>query len=177
MLANVGCNDLPVLGAGVGQDVLNQIVAILVAGNIDERNARAIDSTLTNTIQVPAQKVRTADFQALLNHLGRKLVHAVFSSKANDMVNGTTAVTRGTVLTDMLNAPVSELAVGDDVDVRKNLLDARALDLLADGNMLHAKSDNCLPCPLPDSSQRCSAPQDFQSLPERPHATCRTAHR
>jgi hypothetical protein len=43
------------------------------------------------------------------------------------VVNGSAAVGRSTVLADVLNAPVAELAVGDDVDVLKNLLNAGAL--------------------------------------------------
>lgn len=69
MLPNVGRDDLPVLRAGVRQDVLNEIVAVLVTGNVNKRDTRAIDSTLANTIQVAAQEVRPANLQALLNHL------------------------------------------------------------------------------------------------------------
>lgn len=43
------------------------------------------------------------------------------------MVDGTTAIRRSTVLTDMLNAPVAELAMGDDVDVCEDFFDAGSL--------------------------------------------------
>ncbi len=43
------------------------------------------------------------------------------------MVYSTTAVSRGAVLANVLDAPVAELAVGHDIDVGKDLLDARAL--------------------------------------------------
>lgn len=43
------------------------------------------------------------------------------------MVDGTAAVGRRAMLADMLDAPVAELAMGDNVDVGKDLFNARTL--------------------------------------------------
>jgi hypothetical protein len=59
------------------------------------------------------------------------LVHAVLGSIANDMFGGTAAISWGSMLTDMLNAPISKLAMGDNVDAGKNLLNARALTVVS----------------------------------------------
>ena len=47
------------------------------------------------------------------------------------MVDGTVAISRGSVLADVLDAPVAELTMRDYVDAGKNLVDAGAL-----GNMV-----------------------------------------
>jgi hypothetical protein len=43
------------------------------------------------------------------------------------MVNGTAAIGRGTMLADVLNAPVAELAMSNDIDTSENFVDARTL--------------------------------------------------
>jgi hypothetical protein len=60
------------------------------------------------------------------------LVHAVLGSISNDMFNGPATISWGTMLADVLNAPIAKLAMGDNVDACKNFLNARALtELLA----------------------------------------------
>lgn len=44
------------------------------------------------------------------------------------MVNGAAAVRRGAVFANVLNAPIAELTMSDDVDVGEDFLNARALD-------------------------------------------------
>lgn len=43
------------------------------------------------------------------------------------MVDGPASILRRPMLTDMLNTPVAELAVSDNINACKNLIDARAL--------------------------------------------------
>jgi hypothetical protein len=43
------------------------------------------------------------------------------------MVDGTAAILRSTMLADVLDAPVAKLAMGDNVNVGKDLLNAGAL--------------------------------------------------
>jgi hypothetical protein len=43
------------------------------------------------------------------------------------MINGTAPVSRSSVLTNMLDAPVTELTMGDDVNIGEDLLDTMAL--------------------------------------------------
>lgn len=50
-------HDVAMLRAGVGQDVLDQVIAILITGNVDERNARSVGTALADTIQIPTEKL------------------------------------------------------------------------------------------------------------------------
>jgi hypothetical protein len=50
MLADMLGNDLPMLRVGVSENVLNEVVAVLITRDIDQGNARAIETALTDTI-------------------------------------------------------------------------------------------------------------------------------
>lgn len=52
VLADMGSNNVAVLRAGMSQDVLNQVVAVLVAGDVDEGNSRSVSTALADTIKV-----------------------------------------------------------------------------------------------------------------------------
>jgi hypothetical protein len=69
VLADVSCHNLAMLWAGMGKDILDQVIAVLVAGDVDERNARAIHTSLTNAVKVPAKKLRATNLETLLDHL------------------------------------------------------------------------------------------------------------
>lgn len=130
MLPDVGGHNLTVLAAGVSQNVLDEIVSVLIARDIDERDARTVMTTLADAVEVTAQEFGAANFEALLNYLGSELICAVFCGVANHMVDGTAAVGRGAVLANVLDAPVAKLAMGDDVDVGEDFLNAWALSSL-----------------------------------------------
>jgi hypothetical protein len=130
VLANVRSDNLTVLGIGMSEDVLNQVVTVLVTGDVDERNARTIHTPFANAVKVSAKKLRATNLQALLDDLGRKLIHAILGSEMDDMVDGPAAVARGPMLADVLDAPVSELAVSYNVDVGEDFFNARALVFL-----------------------------------------------
>ena len=127
MLANMRGHDLSVLWARMRQDILYKVVAVLVAGNVDERNAWSVDSALAHTIKVAIEKLWPADLEALLNHLGRELVRAIFGRITDDMVDRTASVTWGSMFADVLNAPVAKLTVGYNVNIGENLLNAGSL--------------------------------------------------
>lgn len=131
MLANVSSNDLAVLRISLCQDPLDQVIAILVAGNIDQWNTGSVDPAFTNSIQVTAQKIPPSDLEAFLNYLGGVLIHTVLGSESNDMVDSSAAVCWGAMLADVLNAPIAKLAVGDDVNIGKDFLDARPLSIIS----------------------------------------------
>ena len=127
VLADVRGDELATLGIGVGEDVLYKVVAKLVTGDVDKRHARAIRTSLTYDVEVAIEEVRTTDLEALFNDLGSKLIHAVLGGVAEDMVNGTIAVAKSAMLADVLDAPVAELTVSDNVNAGEDLVDARAL--------------------------------------------------
>jgi hypothetical protein len=115
------------LGVGMREDVLNEVVAVLVAGDVDQWDARTIETTLTDTIKVAAEEVNTPNLEALLNDLGSKLVHAVLRSIADDMINGAATISWSTMFANVLNAPVTELAMSNNVNACQDFLNARAL--------------------------------------------------
>lgn len=127
MLANVSSNDLTVLRIGMSEDVLDEVVAILVTRNVDEWNTGTIHTPLADSIEIAAQEFGATNLEALFNDLGSKLVHRVLRCVPNHMIDGTATVCRSTVLTNVLDTPIAELAVSHNVDVQKNFLDAGTL--------------------------------------------------
>lgn len=55
------------------------------------------------------------------------MVHAIFGSVAKDMVNSAATVLRNSVLANMLDAPVAELSVCNDVYASEHFVDACTL--------------------------------------------------
>jgi hypothetical protein len=128
VLSNVGSNSLSMLRGGVVENPLNQVVAILIAGNVNKWDPGSISSAFADTIQVPAQEITTPDLETLLHHFGSELIGAVLSSISNNMINGPAAVRGPTMLTDVLDAPIAELPMSDNVNIGENFLDAGALN-------------------------------------------------
>lgn len=54
MLSNVCSHCLSVLGRSIVKNPLNQVVTVLIARNINERNSGAISTTLADTVKIPA---------------------------------------------------------------------------------------------------------------------------
>lgn len=127
VLANMGSNNLTMLRVCMSKDVLDEVVAILVAGNVNKRDPRAIQTSLTDSVKIAAEEVGATDLETLLDDLGSELIHRILSSVTNDMINGAASVRRGSMLANVLDAPVSELTVSDDVDVYEDLLNAMTL--------------------------------------------------
>lgn len=127
MLADVRGNRLAKLRSRVVEDPLNQVVAVLVAGNVNERDTSPVRTALADAVEVPAQKLGASNLEALLNNLGGKLISAVLGSVANDVVHGAALVRRSPMLANVLDAPVAKLPMGHNVNVGKDLFDAGAL--------------------------------------------------
>ena len=94
---------------------------------VNERHARTIGTTFADSVKVAIHELRAANLQALLDDLRCKLIDTVFGSEAKDMFGGTTLVSRKAVLADVLDAPVAELAMSDQIDAGDDFVDARAL--------------------------------------------------
>ena len=136
---------------------------------VDKGHSRAVRTTFTNPLQVSSQEVSTADFQALLDHLRSELINAVFGCIAQDMFDGPATISWRSMLANVLDAPIAELPVSDDVDVVKNFIDTRAL--LQRSASTNFTMHDCVPCPLQDNSQRCFGQPSSQSLQAQPRAT------
>jgi hypothetical protein len=127
VLSDMSGNNLAMLRRGVVEDPLDEVIAILIAGDVDEWDACTVATTLTDSVQVAAEELCTSDLETLLDNLGSELIGAVLCGITNDVVNSPTAVRRSTMFADVLNAPVTELAMSHNVNVGKNLLDTRTL--------------------------------------------------
>jgi len=130
VLADVGGDDLATLSISMAENVLDQVVSELVAGDIDERHARAVSASLADTVKVTVKELGATDLEAFLDNLAGKLVHAVLGSKTEDVVDSVVTVRDGAVLADVLDAPVAELTVSDDINAGKNLVDTGTLVIL-----------------------------------------------
>lgn len=128
VLSDVLSNNLTMLRVGVRENVLDEIIAVLITGDIDQWNARTVETTLTDTIKIAAEKIDTTNLEALLDDLGSKLIHAILRGVADDMINGSATISWGTMLADVLDAPVAKLAVSNNVNACQNFLNARALE-------------------------------------------------
>lgn len=111
----------------MSQNPLDEVIAVLIAGNINQGDTRSVNSTFADTIEITGKELGSSNLQALLNYLGGVLVEAVFGCVSNDMVYGTTLVCRLTMFTDVLDAPISELPFGDEINVGEDFLDTRSL--------------------------------------------------
>jgi hypothetical protein len=77
MLADVNGNLLSLMMVGVHQDPLDEVIAVLVASNVDEWDAWTIGMRSGDDSEITFQEFRSTDLQALLDHLGGELVNAV----------------------------------------------------------------------------------------------------
>lgn len=111
----------------MGEDVLDEVVAILITRNVDQGNAWTIKATLANAIKVATEEFRTTNLEALFNDLRSKLIHAVLRSVTDDVVNGAATISWSTMLADVLNAPVTELSVSNNIDSCQYFLNTRTL--------------------------------------------------
>jgi hypothetical protein len=83
---------------------------------IDQWHAGTILATFANPLKVAVQEVVAANLQTFLDDLGSILVHAVISREPDNMVDSSATVGRGSVLADMLDAPIAKLTMRDHID-------------------------------------------------------------
>ena len=127
MLADVDSDLFSLMSMSVHQDPLDEVVPILIASNVDEWNARTIWTSGGYDIQVFIQEFMTANLETFLNNLGSELINAVVVGVVQDVVDDATLVRRGAVLAEVLNAPVAELTMSNEINVGDHLFDGRAL--------------------------------------------------
>jgi hypothetical protein len=127
VLADVNRDLLTLVVVGIHQDPLNQVVAVLIPGNVDEWDARTIWMRSGNDAEVTFKELHATDLEALFDNFGSELIDTVAVGIAKDMVNDSALVWRGAVLAEMLNTPISKLPVGDEINVVDDFFDGRAL--------------------------------------------------
>lgn len=127
VLSDMSSYHLTMLRRSVVKNPLNKVISVLVTGNVNQRDTGAIAAPLANSIEVSAEKLSITNFEALLHHLGGKLISAILCSIPNDVVDGSAAIRGSSMLAYMLDAPVPKLAVSHNVDVCEDFFDTRAL--------------------------------------------------
>lgn len=73
------------------------------------------------------QELGPGHLETFFDYLGGELIGTVLGGKAKDMLDGTTLVSRTTVLANVLDTPITELAMRDNVDTTEDFVDARTL--------------------------------------------------
>jgi hypothetical protein len=98
---------------------------------VNEWHTWTILATFADTLQISIEELVAANLQALLNHLRGVLIHAILGGETKDMVDSAASISRGSVFADVLDAPISELAMSNDIDTSKHLIDARTLMIVS----------------------------------------------
>lgn len=77
--------------------------------------------------KVTIHELDPTDLETLLYNFGSKLIDAVAVGVGENVVNDTAFVGWGTMLAQMLDAPVAELTMGDEVDACNDFLNGGTL--------------------------------------------------
>lgn len=72
-------------------------------------------------------ELSTPNLEAFLHDFRCKLIHAVIHGPAYNMLDSTALVVGSTMLTDVLNAPISKLTMSKHVNLRQYFFDRRSL--------------------------------------------------
>jgi hypothetical protein len=127
MLANVDADLLTVMDMSVHEDPLDQVIAILIARNVDERDAWSIWVSSGDDSEVAIKKLDTTNLEALLNNLGGVLIDAVTVGVDKDVVDDATLIGWRAMLTEMLDAPIAELTMRNEIYAVDHFFDGRTL--------------------------------------------------
>lgn len=127
MFADVDGHLLALVMVSVHQNPLDQVVAVLITRDVDEWDAKSVWVGIGDDSKIAIQKVDTTNLQTLFNNLGGKLINAVAVCVGKDVVDDSTLVRRRSMLADMLDAPIAELAMSDEVDIGDHLFDSGSL--------------------------------------------------
>lgn len=77
--------------------------------------------------EVAVHELGTTNLQALLDNLGGELVDAIAIGLGQDVVNDSSLVSRRSMLAQVLDAPIAELSMGDEINVGNDFVDGRSL--------------------------------------------------
>ena len=100
------------------------------AHTVNQGNARTIRAPFADTFEITLKELSTSDLEAFLDNLGSKLVHTVFGSIAENVIDSTATVSRCCVFADVLDTPITKLTVGNNVNAGEDFVDARTLKWL-----------------------------------------------
>ena len=83
---------------------------------VNQGDARTVRATLADPFQIALEEFGSTNFETFLDHLGRKLVHAILSRIAKDVVDRTAAVSRRAMFTNVLDTPIAKLSMGHNIN-------------------------------------------------------------
>ena len=92
MLADVNSNLLTLMMMRVHKDPLDEIVAVLVASNVDKWDAWAVWASGGDDSKIAIQKFKTTNLETLLNDLGGELIDAIAIRVGKDVVDDSSLV-------------------------------------------------------------------------------------
>lgn len=95
---------------------------------VDECHARAFRLSFANDGQVLAKELVAFDLKALLDYLRRVLIDTVVHRTMKDMIDSTTHIIWCAMLADVLNTPIAELAMSNEINVAQHLFNALTLN-------------------------------------------------
>ena len=95
---------------------------------VNEWNARTFGMGSRDNGEIAFHELCTTNLEAFLDNFGSELVNTIVVGVVEDMVNNAALVGRRTMFTQVLDAPVAELTMGDEIDVSNDFLNRRALE-------------------------------------------------
>jgi hypothetical protein len=97
---------------------------------VNQRHPWSISTPGAHARKIAVQKLGAAYLQTLLDNLRCKLIHAIVNRPKEDMLNSTASIVRSTMFANMLDTPISELAMGEHVNFGYHFFNGRSLDVL-----------------------------------------------
>jgi hypothetical protein len=98
---------------------------------INQWHARSVRTPDADASEIPIHELRTSDLEAFFHDLRCKLIHAVINSPVENMLHSTALVMRSTVLTDVLDAPISELPMSEYINLCQHFFNCRSLLIIS----------------------------------------------
>jgi hypothetical protein len=117
------------------QEVLNEIVAMDVGTDIDQRHTWTTWFLFRDLGDVGLEEFVATSFQCLFDDFGGELVGAVGCCVIEDDFKGTETVFWMAVFDNVLDDPISPLTTSNGVDIFKDLLNTRSLLVSVLGGM------------------------------------------
>jgi hypothetical protein len=92
VLANVNGDLLTLMMMRVHQNPLDEVIAILVASNVNEWNARSIWTSGSNDSKIVIQEFKTTNLETLLDDFRSELVDAIAIRVGENMIDDSSLV-------------------------------------------------------------------------------------
>jgi len=128
----------------MGKAVRKRSMTYLIPSNVDERHTRTVSTTLTDFFKVSIEELGARNFETLFDNLRGELVGTVLCCIAKDVFDSTGLVRTCTVLADMLDTPIAELAVRNNIDAAKDFVDAGTLENIVINEAGHQNQETYL---------------------------------